>query len=81
MKEILRKELEDNGAFTHNIPPLFEQIIKSNYFNIPVRMKALIALSELISYASQFRKSIKLFDDTLVPVNAISYAVAGSGSG
>lgn len=81
MKSILYKELTDKGAFTTTLPTLFQEIIDSNYFNIPTRMKALIALSELISFTSQFRKNIKLMDDTLVPVNAVSYCIAGSGSG
>lgn len=81
MKTALYNELLEKGAFNNVLPKLFQDIVDSNYFNVPQRMKALIVLSELMSYTSQFRKNIKLLDDTIVPINAVSFVIAGSGGG
>jgi len=47
--------------------------------NIPFKLKLAITLSELITFSSHLRKPIKLHDGTLVPTNAIVFALAGSG--
>jgi len=73
MKAILHNELYDFGVFTNNLPTLITKVIKVNTFNIPYRMKALIAMSEVISFASQFKRNIQLPDDTIVPINAITF--------
>lgn len=44
------------------------------------RLKLGVALSELITLVSHLRKSIVLFDGTIVPVNAISVILSPSGS-
>ena len=79
MKNILRTELSSYGAFTTALPTIIEQLINVNGFNIPYRMKALIAMSELISFTSQFKRNIKLPDDAIVPINSISFCIAPSG--
>ena len=80
MKAILHNELYDFGVFTNNLPTLITKVIKVNTFNIPYRMKALIAMSEVISFASQFKRNIQLPDDTIVPINAINFCIAPSGA-
>lgn len=47
--------------------------------NIPFKLKLAITLSELISFTSHLRKPIQLHDGTIVPTNAIVFALAGSG--
>jgi len=49
--------------------------------DIPYKLKVTIALSELITFSSHLRKSIVLYDGTLVPTNAIVFALSGSGEG
>jgi len=46
---------------------------------MPFKLKLAITLSELISFTSHLRKPIQLHDGTLVPTNAIFFALAGSG--
>ena len=50
-------------------------------FNIPDKMKYSIAVPLLVSFASHFRRHIELKDGTLVPINAITFIIANSGSG
>ena len=47
--------------------------------NIPFKLKLAITLSELITFSSHLRKPIALHDGTIVPTNAIIFALAGSG--
>lgn len=42
-------------------------------------MKAVIAVTQLVTFAAQFRRNIVLWDDTEVPLNAISFIISGSG--
>lgn len=79
MKTILQTELSAAGAFSGTVPTIIDRLIHVNGFNIPYRMKALIAMSELISFASQFKRNIHLPDDALVPINSINFCIAPSG--
>ena len=79
MKTILRTELSAAGAFSGTVPTSIDRLIHVNSFNIPYRMKALIAMSELISFTSQFKRNIHLPDDALVPINSINFCIAPSG--
>jgi hypothetical protein len=47
--------------------------------SIPFKLKLAITLSELITFSSHLRKPIQLHDGTIVPTNAIVFALAGSG--
>lgn len=47
---------------------------------IPYKLKVAITLSELITFSSHLRKSIELYDGTLVPTNAIVFALSASGT-
>lgn len=47
--------------------------------SIPFKLKLAITLSELITFSSHLRKPIRLYDNTIVPTNAIVFALAGSG--
>lgn len=80
MKTILYNELKAYGAFSSTLPKLIDEIVEANHFSIPYRMKAVIAVSELMSFASQFKRNIVLPDNTSVPINSITFCMAASGA-
>ena len=80
--EQARAELTALGAFTTELPPIVDLVTKAIPLNtIPDRMKQIIAISEIISFASQFRRNIWHWDGFELPINATSFVVAGSGEG
>ena len=80
MLELTKQELDKYHALTPKISPHVQSIMDSIPFpNVPERMKAVIALAQLTTFSSQFRRNVYLWDDTSVPVNAISFVVTGSG--
>jgi hypothetical protein len=44
-------------------------------------MKAVVAVSHIMLFASQFRRNVELWDETSVPINAIGVVICDSGSG
>jgi len=78
-KEMLYKHLESKGVFNGGIHPIVNTALDTISGEVPYRLKLSIALSELITLTSHMRKNIKLFDGTIVPCNAIVFALAGSG--
>lgn len=78
-KELLKK----SGAFNGEKNKYLKNIIEAISFpTVDPKMKAVIAVAQLTAFASQFRRNIKLWDDhTEVPINAISFSLAGSGAG
>ena len=81
MLHLTKTSLESAGAFTPSINPHLSSIISAIPFNIPERAKLVIAQSQLTTFASQFRRNVRLWDDTSVPVNSVSFVVMGSGDG
>ena len=83
MLDKTRKYLEEAGAFSEGQNYYVDKVINSITFpTIPFRMKAVIAVSQITTFASQFRRNIKMWDGiTDVPVNAISFVITGSGAG
>ena len=63
--------------------PQFPQIVEDGMSTVsgevPFKLKLAIVVSELITFVSHIRKSIRLYDDTLVPVNMITFALSASG--
>jgi len=55
-------------------------VSKSITGNVYPKMKDAIAVSELVTLATHMRAKIRLPDETLVPVNGISFVIAGSGA-
>lgn len=81
MLDFLRNELTNYGAFNTPNHIFVQSLIKAIPFNtVPEKMKTIFALSHLSQYASQFRRSIQLWDGTLVPTNNISFVIADSGA-
>lgn len=78
------KELLDQvNAFNDDQNHYLKNIVKAiNFPTVNKRMKAVIAISQITAFSSQFRRNIALWDDaTEVPINAISFVICGSGAG
>lgn len=61
-------------------PEVVETGINTISGEVPFKLKLAITLSELISFTSHLRKPIELYDGTLVPTNAIVFALSASGT-
>lgn len=81
MLDITKQALDKHNALTPSLNSHIQRIVNAIPYNVNDRMKAVIAVSQLTSFASQFRRNILLWDDTSVPINAISFVVTGSGEG
>jgi len=77
----LKATLEQAGALTNNLPPIINRIVDSIPINVPLRFKQTIAVSEIMLYASHLRRNIAHWDGGSIPVNSISFVIAGSGIG
>ncbi len=75
--------LKEAGAFSGEKNKYLKNIVNSISFpTVDPKMKSVIAVAQLTAFASQFRRNIKLWDEhTEVPINAISFVLAGSGAG
>lgn len=78
-----KEMLKQAGAFSGSQNEYLRDVIGAISFpTIDPRMKAVVAVSQITSFASQFRRNIALWDEhTEVPINAISFVITGSGSG
>ena len=81
MLDMLEKELYSRGAFSGELPEIVKAVADSiPTTTLPYRMKTAIAVSELMLYASQFRINIRHWNDSMIPVNAITFCIAKSGA-
>lgn len=78
-----KEMLKSAGAFSGPQNEYLRDVIGAISFpTIDPRMKSVVAVSQITSFASQFRRNIALWDEhTEVPINAISFVITGSGSG
>lgn len=82
MIDLLKKELDSKSALSGPLPDIAELLVEAiPEPTIPHKMKLTIAMSELILYASQFRRNIHHWDGGEVPINSISLVISGSGKG
>lgn len=82
MLDITRQELEKYNALSPGINSYIQKVVDTiPAANVPFQMKAVIAVSQLTNFAAQFRRNVQLVDETEVPINAISFVIAGSGIG
>lgn len=82
MLELTKEELNKYEALTPGLNKHTQQVVDSIVFqNVDPRVKAVIAVAQITNFASQFKRKIRLYDDTLVPINAISFVIMGSGAG
>lgn len=79
MIELTRSELDKYHVFEHRPNKHIEKIKQTIPFNISDKMKAVIAVTHITTYAAQFRRNLVLWDGTEVPINNISFIVSGSG--
>lgn len=61
-------------------PDIVQKGIDTISGDVPYKLKLAITLSELITFSSHLRKPIQLYDGTLVPTNAIVFALSASGT-
>lgn len=80
MIEMFRKRLLEAGCFERKYPSIIQVGMNTISTNAPEKMKALMIMTELTVFASNLRKPI-LWDKSTIPVNTISFIIAGSGVG
>ena len=80
MVELYRQALEDAGCFKPEYPAIIQVGMDTVSTNAPEKMKALMIATELMVFASNLRKPI-MWERSLIPVNTISFIIAGSGVG
>ena len=78
-KKLLGDYIDARTAKVDAYPDIVRKGMDTIQGNIPFKLKLAITLSELITFSSHLRKPIKLHDGTIVPTNAIIFALAGSG--
>jgi len=82
MLDLLKQDLQAKGAFSGALPDIVRQTVDSiNNPQAPYRFKLTIAASELVLFASHLRRNIKHWNGSMIPINAISFAIAASGFG
>jgi len=78
--ELLRNYIDERTGKLNDLPDIVTKGIDALPKSINFNLKLAITLSELITLASHLRKPIELYDGTLVPTNAIVFALSGSGT-
>ena len=82
MYKLLEAELAQHGIFNGEVPIAIAELSKAiPITTIPQRMKYTLAASELVTFASQFRRNIKHWNGSNIPINAITFTLSASGSG
>lgn len=79
-KQLLESYIQEHTKAAPSYPEIVSMGILAIEGDIPFRLKLSIALSELITFSAHLRRPIKLYDGTLVPTNAITFALSASGT-
>jgi len=79
--DMLESYVKSKTSSLSNFPIIVKKGINTISGEAPFKLKLAIVLSELVTLSSHLRKPIVLFDGTLVPTNAITFALCGSGEG
>lgn len=78
---LLSQEMNKLGLFEGNIPEIYEKMVKAiPSTTIPDKMKMALVMSEVMTYTSEFRTSIRHWNGSLIPINAITFCIAKSGA-
>lgn len=77
----LETYLNDKNVFNSTTPKIITDIINTISNTVPYKMKQLLVIHEIITYTSQFRYNIKHWNNSLIPINAITFLIAESGIG
>lgn len=79
-KQLLMEYVDKRRNAVGPYPEIVKRGLDTIAGDQPFKLKLAIALSELITFSSHLRKPIQLFDGTLVPCNAIVFALSASGT-
>lgn len=78
---ILEKEIEKFSLYEGKyIPEIVKAIIEATSSSIDTKIKMALAISEIILFISQFRINIKHWNESIIPINSITFCVAPSGA-
>lgn len=78
----IKEELESFGVFSTPIPQFIYKLAATiPNERVDEKMKLTIAISELITFTSQFRRNIVHYNGSLIPINAITFCINNSGTG
>jgi len=80
--DLLKQELDKHNVFSSQLPSVLTALADA----IPIttithRMKLTFAVAELMLFASQFRRNILHWNNSLIPINAITFGLSKSGDG
>lgn len=82
IENIFEQKLRENNVLLPRYPSFIEELGKTIANDtIPSQMKAVLAVSELVLYASQFRRNILHWNGSNIPINAITFCISASGTG
>lgn len=82
MLQTLKQELAAQGFGNDKLPELLTNLVGSiPNMRVPAKMKLAIACSEMVLAASHTRRNIVMWDGSVVPINSITFCIAGSGVG
>jgi len=84
LKQQLHDKLQSYGFFTDSTLPKAVEAVKNSIPDILIedKMRLLVAISEITLFASHMRRNIYIEDtESSIPVNMLSFILAGSGSG
>jgi hypothetical protein len=82
MKQLLETYLKQKGALSDQLPEVIKQVGNSIHAGgLPARMKLTIAFAEIMLYTGHFRRHILHWNGSIIPINAITLLLAGSGKG
>ena len=79
-KTLLHDYINKRISILGPYPDIIENGINTISGEVPFKLKLAITLAELITFSSHLRKPIELYDGTLVPTNAIVFALSASGT-
>jgi hypothetical protein len=79
-KKLLKDFVDSKISKVDSYPDIVRKGMDTIQGDIPFKLKLAITLSELITFGSHLRKPIKLYDGTIVPANAIVFALSASGT-
>lgn len=78
--DLLNDYITERTSKLGPFPDIVQKGIDTISGDVPYKLKLAITLSELITFSSHLRKPIQLYDGTLVPTNAIVFALSASGT-
>lgn len=76
----LETYLTEKNVFNYKTPNIVTALIETIPTNIPYKMKLVLVISEIITFISQFRINIRHWNNSSIPINAITFLIAESGA-